>query len=67
MLKRNPWASCWLPGTHAGTIANNNIISHNICDVLYSVLPCISGLCTAAMERQELHEDNTFTLNSEIR
>jgi len=25
----------------------------------------ISGLCTAAVERQELHKDNVFTLNSE--
>ena len=33
---------------------------------LDSVLSSISGLCTAAVEQQELHEDNTFTLNSEI-
>jgi len=35
-----------------------------ICDVLKSVLSYISGLCTAAVEQQELHEDNLFILNS---
>ena len=66
--------TCWLPDIRAGTIANNNIILfystknqvYNVCDVFDSVLSYISGLCTAAVEQQELHEDNTFTLNSEI-
>ena len=59
----------WLPGIHAGTIAINNIVlfkkkKDNICDVLNSVLSCISGLCTTAVE---LRKDITFTLNSEIQ
>jgi len=37
-----------------------------LCHVLNSILFYISGLCTAAVEWQELHEDNAFTLNSEI-
>ena len=38
-------------------VQNGNKISQ-------SVLSYISGLCTAAVERQELHKDNMFTLNS---
>jgi len=29
-----------------------------------TVFVLFSGLCTAAVEQQELHEDNIFTLNS---
>jgi len=63
--------SCWLPGTHAGSVANNNIHLfqstkiNNTCHVLKFDL-YISGLCTVAVEQQKLHEDNTFPLNSEI-
>jgi len=68
LLKRNLWASCWCSGTHAANNNNYNIIVNNyiLCHVLNSVLSYISGLCTAAVEQQELHEDNTFALNSEI-
>ena len=34
--------------------------------LISSVLSCISGLCIAAVEQQELQEHDTFTLNSEI-
>ena len=56
--------------THAGTTAKISIVlfnkSKNMTCVMYSVLSYISGLCTAVVEQQELHEDNVFTLNSEI-
>jgi len=38
----------------------------NVYHVLNSVLSYISGLCTAAVEQQELHEDNSFALTSDI-
>jgi len=72
ILRRKLWASCWLPGTHVGTIANNNIYStknqlYMWCRLLNCVLTYISDLCTATVEQQELHKDITCTLNSESR
>jgi len=55
-----------LPGTMLVVCKCSNQQKSIACHVLNSVLSYISGLCTAAVERWELHEDNTFTLNSEI-
>jgi len=37
-----------------------------MCDVHNSVSSYILGLCTAAVEQQELHKNNMFTPNPEI-